>query len=365
MISGKLRYMTKQAVLIIADHGLDSPTADVPILLSLAQYCEKRGAVVYIAPRLRDVPASGYVEAIKNGFHHILPRVNETRLYNSRLFRRRREKIRDSYYLRLFQKYRPSRLFCFCYPNVTIAHSLARHKIHFLWIIYDPYHTQPLYKDRSKEEFEIANASSNYWVPIYFDEYWNTGIGAICHFYSFPLLPEKETVKKAIRERAAKYTLSYFGNFLPFRNVERAVSLANDKYDFHVFSDLDLPSVIAANCVCHPALHGADFYQAIADSSILIIFDNEPPYDCFFPSKVIHFVAFGLPILVFGSYKRGKLAKFLSKYDKWLYADQSVSDKTVIEFIERWKKQIIQFDEGCYTRYLDCAADNVWNCIAF
>ena len=351
----------RKNVLILSDHGLNGLTPDIAILKTLAQHFQCQNYSPIVVPLAREIPVFNYKKQIIDNIMHFIPRPLEARWYNSKPLSRIRKLVKDSFYYRIYKKTHPTKLLFFCYPNNQLARIFIKRKIPFTWIIYDPFFSQPGLHVKYAEELLLAKRAVSYWVPRYFYEYHQRDISNFCHFYSFPLLPDFNFVKELLDKSKKRFEIAYFGNFMPFRNPTRAIKLFRSKYDIHVFTDFPVPKNVGCNWTVHKGVKGKTFYECIAASKILLVFDNDPPYESFFPSKIIHFVAFGLPLLIFGQNKNGSIVDFLKTYDNYLYVSPDTKDEDVLDFAMRKMKIPSRPNKALFASFEDCLPSNVWS----
>ena len=206
------------------------------------------------------------------------------------------------------------------------------------------------------EKFAIAHVNY-YFVPSFFyDLYAKKYKCSNVLSYNLPLLIQKEIVFKSIQKSLSlpKHELSYFGQLSSFRNVDSIAKLlysTNNHID--VFSKDRCFNTDCFNY--HNPVLDADYYMELAKSQILVIFDNDKPYDFYLPSKVYSYVSFTKPIICIGNNPNSFVSSFFKEYPLFSYFSLHESHDFFVNAVNRFKKINYCFNEDIYkifSRYL-------------
>ena len=245
-------------------------------------------------------------------------------------------------------------------PKVDVCNYLYNHNIQYSVILYDKWLSRP-YKDNKKiinEEKHIIMHSHSYYVPnFFFNNYQKEYMSDKIHPYYLPLLIEKEEVDKYSNADII-YQFSYFGQLQYFRNVENIEIIfrsLNLKLD--IFTD-DIPVKSYRNYIFHKSIVGDSLLKATSQSRFLVVFDNAQPYEDYLPSKVIQYVSFTKPIIVFGTNKESAIRSFLNDYSCWYYHFLGSPLSGLLNFIKRNSKYNF-FSTEDYSKYLHHLPKNV------
>lgn len=271
----------------------------------------------------------------------------------------------STYFKKIIKEERPDIVvFSVFAPSKIFTKILIKHKIPYCCVLFDTFIENPAInkkKGKKIEEFVINN-SIEYFIPSYFyngykDNYQSKKIKS----YYMPLLIDSTSVKNAYANCELKYSFSYFGSMHTFRNSDVVKKIFKQlNLQLHIFNATNKPSDEVF--IQHKPLHAELLYEALVSSKFLVVFDNGHPYEHYLPSKVIPYVSFTKPIIVFGNNNESALKNFLKDYPLYYYHDIREPLDGLIEFIN--KDLPNEYNEEIYSNYLKYLPENALKDIA-
>ena len=191
-------------------------------------------------------------------------------------------------------------------------------------LLYDTILGRPGVSKRAiASERKVIERSWKYYVPEFFSEEYQTAYPGKrqLSFIPLPFLPTEAELEGAKAYSSPKrYRFAYFGQLQSFRNCGDVFSLfARLGWNIDLFSKDDPGEW--PNVICHGAIAPKDCLAEMASSSFLLVFDNNPPFDRYLPSKCYQMIALGRPVIVLGKNRNSATREFFAGQGNWVYVD--------------------------------------------
>lgn len=253
-------------------------------------------------------------------------------------------------------------LFLLYSPEPALTELCQKMNLPYVCILYDTYLSRPFLNKEAATQIEksVILSSKGYFVPDFFYKEYDTYYQCEkVHSFKLPLLLDINKVKAVIAEESNnkfKYSFAYFGQLQSFRNVEKIREICrmeNIMIDIFTTDDIDPDDVYRV----HEAVDSEQLLHIVAQSQILVIFDNSIPYDKYLPSKVYLYVSFAKPILVFGDNSESAVIQFLKGYPYYYYYNIKSKENFLQDFLATIPDTFC-FDDSVYNQYLDYLPDN-------
>lgn len=210
------------------------------------------------------------------------------------------------------------------------------------FILYDPFSGRPgSNKKRMRDEKKIIASSDNYYVADYFyNEYVKMFGKNHIKQYKLPFFVPSKNIENYSNSLISnnEFTFSYFGQISERLN-DKLVSFLT-KNHIIVDSFTTYIKVPFANTSClrnHEPVVGQELYKAIANSRFLICFDNNKSFSSFFSSKLLLYVSFKKPVILFTDNANSSNIEFVRNYPFGCVINYNTTEASnkLFEFIEK------------------------------